>query len=199
MGRKIILASGSEIRKTLLRNAGVAFEVLPARVDETAIKQSLQAEGAKPNDVADALAELKAQRVAGRRPDALVIGCDQVLVCDGQVFDKAADLAQAAEALRALRGKPHQLLSAVVIYDAGRPVWRTIGRAQLIMRNFSDAFLDGYLARNGDSLLDSVGCYKLEAEGVQLFARVQGDYFTVLGFPLLDVLDFLRNRSVLET
>lgn len=198
MDKKIILASGSEIRKTLLENAGLTFGVLPARVDEAAIKQSLLAEGAKPHDIADALAEYKAKRVAGKFPDALVIGCDQVLVCDGRVYDKARDLAEAEATLRALRGKTHQLLSAVVIYDAGEPVWRTIGRAQLIMRNFSDAFLAGYLDRNKDEILSSVGCYMLEAEGVQLFARVQGDYFTVLGFPLLDVLEFLRNRSVLD-
>ncbi len=198
MEKKIILASGSEIRKTLLENAGVSFEVRPARVDEAAIKKSLLAEGAKPHDIADALAEYKAQRVAGKYPSALVIGCDQVLVCDGAVFDKANDLAEAAATLRVLRGKPHQLLSAVVIYDEGKPVWRTVGRAQLIMRNFSDEFLAGYLERNKDDILSTVGCYMLEAEGVQLFARVQGDYFTVLGFPLLDVLEFLRNRSVLD-
>ncbi len=198
MDKKIVLASGSAIRKTLLQNAGVTFDVLPARVDEAAIKQSLLAEGAKPHDVADALAEYKAQRVAGKFPSALVIGCDQVLVCDGKIYDKATDLAEAEATLRALRGKPHQLLSAVVIYDAGEPVWRTVGRAQLIMRNFSDEFLAAYIERNRADILSTVGCYMLEAEGVQLFARVQGDYFTVLGFPLLDVLEFLRNRSVLD-
>ena len=158
----------------------------------------LLAEGAKPHDVADALAEYKAQRVAGKFPSALVIGCDQVLVCDGKIYDKATDQAEAEATLRALRGKPHQLLSAVVIYDAGEPVWRTVGRAQLIMRNFSDEFLAAYIERNKADILSTVGCYMLEAEGVQLFARVQGDYFTVLGFPLLDVLEFLRNRSVLD-
>jgi septum formation protein len=198
LDKKLILASGSDIRKTLLRNAGLAFDVVPARVDETAIKQALLAEDAKPHDIADALAEYKAQRVAAKHPAALVIGCDQVLVCDGRIYDKAQDMAQAEATLRSLRGKPHQLLSAAVIYDAGEPVWRTIGRAQLIMRSFSDEFLAAYLARNGDDVLTTVGCYKLEAEGVQLFARVQGDYFTVLGFPLLDVLEFLRNRSVLD-
>ncbi len=197
MNKKIILASGSEIRKELLENAGLVFDVMPARVDEAAIKQSLLAEDAKPHDIADALAEYKAQRIAGKDPSALVIGCDQVLVCDGQIYDKARDLTEAEATLRALRGKPHQLLSAVVIYDEGKPVWRTVGRAQLIMRNFSDEFLSAYLERNRDEILSTVGCYMLEAEGVQLFARVQGDYFTVLGFPLLEVLEFLRNRSVL--
>lgn len=198
LDKKIILASGSAIRKTLLQNAGLSFDVLPARIDEVAIKQSLLAEGAKPHDIAAALAEYKAQRVAGKFPSALVIGCDQVLVCDGRIYDKAGDLAEAEATLRALRGKPHQLLSAVVIYDAGEPVWRTVGRAQLIMRNFSDDFLAAYLERNKADILTTVGCYMLEAEGVQLFARVQGDYFTVLGFPLLEVLEFLRNRSVLD-
>jgi septum formation protein len=198
LDKQIILASGSEIRKTLLENAGVDIMVQPARIDEAEIKKALLAEGAKPHDIADALAEYKAQRTAGRNPDALVIGCDQVLVCDGRTYDKAETLDQAETTLRDLRGKAHQLLSAVVIYDAGKPVWRTIGRAQLIMRNFSDAFLEDYIARNGEDLLTTVGCYKLESEGVQLFARVQGDYFTVLGFPLLDVLEFLRNGSVLD-
>lgn len=199
MSKPVILASGSEIRHQLLHNAGVSVEVIPAPVDEDSIKKSLQAEQAKPHDVADALAEMKALRVASKRPDALVIGCDQVLVCEGQLFDKATSAAGAAETLQALRGKPHQLLSAAVIFEDGRPVWRTIGRAQLFMRNFSDRFLEDYVAENTPDILSSVGCYKLEKSGVQLFTRVQGDYFTVLGFPLLEVLEFLRSRAVVNT
>ncbi len=199
MSRPVILASGSKIRRDLLVNAGLAPEVIPARIDEDSIKQSLLAEQAKPHEIADTLAEYKALRVAANRPDALVIGCDQVLVCEGRLFDKARSNDAAIETLKALRGKPHQLLSAAVIFEDGRPVWRTIGRAQLFMRDFSDTFVQDYVAANSPGILASVGCYKLEEQGVQLFTRVQGDYFTVLGFPLLEVLEFLRNRSVLNT
>lgn len=199
MSKPVILASASEIRRQLLQNAGVQIEAIAARIDEASIKQSLLAEEAKPHDIADTLAEYKALRIAAKRPDALVIGCDQVLVCEGRLFDKATTLDGAIKTLRALRGKPHQLLSAAVIFEDGQPVWRTVGRAQLFMRNFSDTFLQDYVAANEPDILDSVGCYKLEKHGVQLFTRVQGDYFTVLGFPLLEVLDFLRSRSVLNT
>lgn len=197
MTSRIILASGSKARKTMLENAGVHFTAEVSRVDEAAIKQALIAEDAKPGDVADTLAEYKAARLAIKYPDALVIGSDQVLECEGVLFDKAKDLDAAAEKLRTLRGKVHQLHSAAVIFENGKPVWRTLGRAQLFMRNFSDAFLQNYLDRHGEEVLSSVGCYFLEAEGAQLFTRVQGDYFTVLGFPLLDVLGFLRSRGAI--
>ncbi|GHA48254.1 Maf-like protein [Amylibacter ulvae] len=199
MKHTVILASGSKTRADLLRSAGVSFDVIPAKVDEAAIKASLLSEGAKPNDIVDALAEYKALRIVGKHPSGLVIGCDQVLVCENQIYDKATTLAEAREKLLSLRGKPHQLLSAAVIFEDGKPVWRTVGRAQLFMREFSDEFLDGYLARGGEDLLQSVGCYFLESEGVQLFSRIQGDYFTVLGFPLLEVVAFLRTRGVIET
>jgi septum formation protein len=193
----LILASTSEIRKTLLEQAGVVFTTQPSRVDEEQIKASLLADGAKPRDVADALAEYKALRVAGKFPQDTVIGCDQVLECDGVLYDKAQNMDQARVKLRALRGKPHTLLSAAVIYEDLKPVWRTVGRAQLFMRDFSDDFLDGYLDRNQDKILHSVGCYLLEEEGVQLFSRIQGDYFTVLGFPLLEVLGYLRTKGLI--
>jgi len=193
----VILASGSTARADMLRNAGLIFETIPAKVDEATIKASLLADGAKPHDIADALAEYKALRVAGRHADALVIGADQVLVCDGQIFDKAPDMNAAREKLQTLRGRSHQLLSAAVIYEGGKPVWRTIGRAQLFMRDFSDAFLDEYLSDAGEDILSSVGCYLLESTGVTLFNRVQGDYFTVLGFPLLEVLGYLRTKGAI--
>ena len=126
----------------------------------------------------------------------MVIGCDQVLECEGLLYDKARDMKAARTKLQALRGKPHTLLSAAVIYEDGKPIWRTVGRAQLFMRDFSDEFLDRYLTRNGDKILQSVGCYLLEEEGVQLFTRIQGDYFTVLGFPLLEVVEFLRTKGL---
>lgn len=193
----VILASGSEIRAQLLRGAGVAFDIEVARIDETAIIAAMRAEQAKPHEIVDTLAEYKAQRVAIKYSDKLVIGCDQILVCDKQIYEKATTIAQAREKLMTLRGKPHQLMSSVVIFENSKPVWRKIGRAQLIMREFSDGFLDEYLEQQGDSILGSVGCYKLEETGAQLFSHIQGDYFTILGIPLLEVLGFLRTRGVL--
>ncbi|MBL4750655.1 MAG: septum formation protein Maf [Amylibacter sp.] len=193
----VILASGSEIRAKLLCGAGVPFEVEIARIDETAIIASLKAEQAKPHEIVDTLAEYKAQRVAARHIDSLVIGCDQILVCDKKIYEKAVSLEAVREKLLTLRGKPHQLMSAVVIFENGRPVWRHVGRAQLIMRDFSDDFLDDYIEQQGDGILSSVGCYKLEETGAQLFSHIQGDYFTILGIPLLEVLGFLRTRGVL--
>ena len=195
----LVLASASPIRSRLLTNAGVAHQTCPVAVDEGAIKDAMLAEGAPARDIADALAEMKAFRAAQRNPDALVLGCDQVLVFKGGLVSKPRNLDEARAQLVALRGQSHELLSAAVVFEAGRPVWRKIGRVQLIMRAFSDAFLDAYIARTGDDLLATVGGYKLEAEGVHLFSRIQGDYFSVLGLPLLEVLDFLRSREVILT
>lgn len=198
MSSQIILASGSEIRAQLLRNSGVDFEVVKAPVDEELIRQSLEAEGTKPRDVADSLAEAKAQRVSSKRPDSLVIGCDQVLDFQGEILSKPKDLDDARSQLVKLRGARHSLLSAVVIYEAGKPVWRHVGIVRLLMRDFTDAFLDNYLERNWDSVRFSVGGYKLEEEGVRLFTRVDGDYFTVLGLPLIEILAYLTLRGDLE-
>ena len=197
MSQRITLASQSAARQQMLRNAGVEFTVKPARIDEAAITASLQAGGASPNDIVDTLAEYKALRVAGSDPTGLVIGADQILVCDKKIYSKACTMDEARAKLVELRGKPHQLMSAAVMFEDGKPVWRTVGRAQLFMRDFSDAFLDDYLEQSGTDILSSVGCYFLEDRGVSLFSRVQGDYFTVLGFPLLDVLEFLRGRGAI--
>lgn len=193
----IVLASASGIRAGLLRQNGVAFEIVPARIDETAILEAMQSEAAPARDIADALAEMKALRVSQRMPGALVIGCDQVLVCEGRLFQKPTDLLEARAHLSTLRGKTHELLSAVVVCRDSRPEWRHIGRAQLTMREFSDAFLDDYVARHGDDLLATVGCYKLEEDGASLFSRVAGDYFSILGLPLLELLGFLRMRGMI--
>lgn len=198
MDKNIILASGSQIRRNLLTDAGISFSVEIPRVDEISITASLLAEQSKPIDVADTLAEYKARYVSAKFPNSIVIAADQVLVCNGQVFSKAKTLAEAETQLKQLRGEGHQLLSAVVIYEDAQPVWRFVGRAQLVMRAFSDEFLQNYLNQNGEDVLTSVGCYKLETQGVQLFSKVQGDYFTILGLPLLEVLAFLRSRGVIS-
>lgn len=192
----LVLASSSPARAEMLRAAGVAFEVAPAAVDEAAVKAALRDEGAHAIDIAGALAELKARRIAGRRPGRLVLGADQVLALGDKLFDKPVDLADAAMQLRRLRGATHDLYAAAVIFEDGAPVWRHVGRAQMTMRPFSDAFLDRYLAAQGESLLSTVGAYRLEAGGAELFTRVQGDYFSVLGLPLLELLGFLRTRGI---
>lgn len=196
---QIILASGSPIRAKMLRDAGVEFDVQIPRVDEDSILHALVAEDAKPADIADTLAEYKARRIADKTPSAIVIAADQVLACNGEIYAKPKDMTEARAHLNALKGQGHQLLSAVVVYEDAKPVWRHVGRAQLAMRDFSDAFLDDYLAKAGDDILNCVGCYQLESHGVTLFNRVQGDYFTILGLPLLEVLGFLRTRGALLT
>ena len=199
MKQKIILASESQIRKKLLLQDEVNFQSIAAKIDEDTIKESLKNEGAKPKDISDALAEYKAIRVANNFPTDLIIGCDQILVCDNEIISKARTLNDAKETLKLLRGKSHQLLSSVVIYDNNKPVWRTTSRAQLFMRDFTDEYLEYYIKTSGTDILSSVGCYLLENNGVNLFNRIQGDYFTVLGFPLLEVLDFLRKREFIKT
>lgn len=195
MNAPLLLASGSTIRQSLLRNAGLAFDVVAPRIDEESVRAALLAEQAKPRDIADALAELKATKISARHPAALVIGCDQVLDLSGALLSKPETRTEARAQLLAMRGKRHDLLSAVVICQAGRPLWRHIGVARMTMRAFSDVWLDGYLDRNWPDVAESVGAYKLESEGVRLFSRVDGDYFTVLGLPLLDLLSFLTLRG----
>lgn len=195
----LILASRSAGRAEVLRRAGVSFEVVAAGVDEAAVKAAMHAEGAPARDVADALAELKARRIAARMAGRLVLGADQVLVCDDRLHNKPRDRAEARAQLTALRGRRHELLSAAVVFEAGRPVWRHVGLAQMTMRPFSDAFLDEYLAAEGDSALSTAGAYRIEGRGAQLFDRVDGDIFTVVGLPLLPLLDFLRSRGLVTS
>jgi nucleoside triphosphate pyrophosphatase len=194
----IVLASGSTIRAQLLRNAGVPFEVNVPRVDEDTVKNALIAEEATPRDIADALAELKARKISRKTPGAMVLGCDQVLDFQGQLLSKPATPEQAFDQLKAMRGQRHMLLSAAVIYENGEPIWRHVGQVRLRMRASSDTYLRSYVDRNWDSIRHAVGAYKLEEEGVRLFTTIDGDYFNVLGMPLLELLNFLTLRGVIE-
>lgn len=198
MTEALVLASGSVIRATLLQNAGIAFRPVVPRVDEDAVRASLLAEGASPRDLADALAELKAARVAAREP-GLVLGCDQVLALGPETFSKPTSPQDALAQLARLSGHTHSLFSAAVVYEAGRPVWRHVDEARLTMRTLSDAYRSDYVTRNWGSIRHAVGCYKLEEEGLRLFSRVEGSYFTILGLPLLDLIDFLIRRGRLPT
>ena len=193
----LILASTSEIRAMLLRNAGVRIETVSARVDEDAIKQSMLAEDAKPRDIADALAEAKARKIASKGNSGLVLGCDQVLDFEGDVISKCETQPEAINLLKKMRGQRHSLLSAAVVYEDMKPVWRHIGQVRLVMRDASDDYIEDYVARNWDSIRHSVGGYKLEEEGVRLMSRIDGDYFTVLGLPLVELLSYLTLRGTL--
>jgi septum formation protein len=194
---KLILASQSASRRTLLTAAGLGFDCMPARVDEDAVKQAALAEGASADEAALTLASLKAERVARRRPDALVIGADQILVCEGAWFDKPADMAEAGEHLRRLRGRTHTLVTAVVCQRGDMPVWQHVATPRLTMREYSDGFLREYLLAEGEALLSSVGAYRLEGLGVHLFNRIEGEHAAILGLPLLALLGFLHQHGVL--
>ncbi|MFB1024742.1 MAG: nucleoside triphosphate pyrophosphatase [Octadecabacter sp.] len=199
MANQIILASSSDIRASLLRNAGVTCVVIPARIDEDSIKKALEAEAASPRDIADTLAEMKARKVAEKGAGTLVLGCDQVLSFKGSILSKPHTPQDSRDQLSMLRGETHQLLSAAVVYDGLEPVWRHVGVARLSMRDFSDDYLDDYIDRNWDSIRWSVGGYKIEEEGIRLFRMVQGDTFTIQGLPLLELLSYLTLRGTLPT
>lgn len=182
----------------MLEAAGLVIEVVSPRVDEEAAKASYRAAGMRPRDQADALAELKALSVSRSRPE-FVIGADQMLAIEGDILDKPKDEAEARQHLSRLRGKSHELITAAVVAREGAVIWRHIDTPKLKMRAFSEAFLDDYLSRAGDDVLKSVGAYQLEGLGAQLFERVEGDYFSVLGLPLLPLLAFLREHGIART
>ena len=193
-----ILASKSRARAAVLSGAGLTFEQVGSGVDEDALKDALRAEGASVAKQADLLAETKALKVSVSRP-GIVLGCDQMLDLDGEGLDKVATRAEAVATLRRLRGKTHVLQGAIVACIEGAPVWRHLAQPKLRMRNFSDAFIEDYLDRIGDAAFESVGCYQLEGLGSQLFDRIDGDYFSILGMPLLPLMGWLRDRGVLAS
>lgn len=193
--KPLLLASASPIRRQLLENSGITVEVIPVRIDEAAIRQTLEAEGATPRDVADALAEFKARRAADRMPGRLVLGCDQVLELKGQVFAKPDDREEAADHLGQLAGQTHRLLSAAVIYEDGAPVWRHVGQARLTMHALKAQEIEAYLQQAWPDVAGCVGAYQAEALGARLFSRIDGDWFSVLGLPLLEILSYLRLRG----
>ncbi|TPJ20185.1 Maf-like protein [Mesorhizobium sp. B2-7-3] len=198
MTEKIILASGSPFRKAMLVDAGVDIEAVPATLDERALEAPLQDSGASPEDVALVLAEAKATEVSERRPGALVLGCDQTLSLADEVFHKPADMEGARRHLLALSGKTHQLNSAAVLVRDGKVLWRHVGIASMTMRKLDPAFIGRHLARVGVKALSSVGAYQVEGEGIQLFEKIEGDHFTIVGLPLLPLLAELRALGAID-
>lgn len=193
----LILASASTARAATLRAAGVEFAVEPAAIDEAAIKREHRSAGHDALACAMALAKSKARTVAARHPGALVIGADQILVADGEWFDKPAGLEEAAAHLRRLRGCEHILATAACVFRGDTRLWHAVATPKLTMRCFGEAFLAGYIVAEGDAVLGSVGAYRIEGRGAQLFARIEGDHFAILGLPLLELLEFLRGRGIL--
>lgn len=196
MSERLILASASKSRARILTGAGIPFAAEAADVDENAVKAALKTKGASVEDCAVALAEQKARVVAARHPAALVLGADQMLDCGGRWFDKPADRAAAAAHLRALSGRTHTLPTAIVAIADQKIVWRRVEHPKLTMRPLTEVFIADYLATAGDAVCSSVGAYQLEGLGAQLFERIEGDFFTILGLPLLPLLAFLRARGI---
>jgi septum formation protein len=196
---RLVLASGSAARKRVLAAAGASFDVIPAEIDEDQLKDEYLASHADLTAIAGALADAKALQVSRAQPGALVLGADQTLLFDGAVVSKCPDLPAARALLSRLRGKPHRLVSALALARDGALVWRHMSTATLQMRDFSNAFLDAYLAGEGTALLGCVGCYRLEGPGAQLFERVEGDYFSILGLPLQPLLAELRKQGAIAS
>lgn len=195
----IILASGSAARTAMLTAAGVGHRAVTPRIDEETVKAALLAEGAGPRDIADALAESKARKVARKHPEAMVLGSDQVLALDDRLLGKPGSPEDAVAQLAALSGRRHALFSAAVVYDAGRPVWRHVAEVRLHVRALSDGYLSDYVDRNWDRIRHSAGGYLIEGEAARFFTRIEGDHFAVLGMPLLEVLGYLVDRGRLRT
>ncbi len=198
MSETIILASSSPFRQAMLSNAGIAFHAVPAEISERAVEAPLQDSGATPDDVALVLAQAKALDVSERHPGALVLGCDQTLSLDDRLFHKPADMEGARRHLLALSGRTHQLNSAAVLVRDGEVLWSHVGTANMTMRALDPAFIGRHLARVGAKALASVGAYQIEGEGIQLFHKIEGDTFTIIGLPLLEVMAALRELGAID-
>ena len=194
----IILASKSKIRASLLKNAGVSYMIVDAGIDEEQVKLSYINEGYSPRDVADVLADMKAKKLSNRFPGQLVIGCDQILSFKDQIISKARNSNDLVHQLKTLEGNEHIVYSASVVYIDNKPEWRFIGSAKMTMRNLSHNFISKYVEENWTKIRHSVGGYEIESSGVSLFSKVDGDYFSVLGIPLLQLIDYLINRGVIK-
>jgi septum formation protein len=194
----LVLASASRIRQTLLVNAGIAVEVVPAGIDERVAERPLLEAGAPPEDLALALAMLKATTVSGGRPDDIVIGADQVLAFEGERMTKPGDMEAARRQLLKLSGKTHELHSAVACARGGEVTWHHVATAHLTMRRMGPAEIGGYLAEVGSDALSSVGAYQVEGRGIRLFEAIEGDYFAILGLPLLPLLAYLRSDGGID-
>ena len=195
----LVLASGSAGRRAMLENAGVVFSVDAANIDEDAVKAALRAEGAPVTRATEALAELKARRVDPRHPGALVLGADSMLECEGRWYDKARSLDEARAHLRSLSGREHRLVTSAVLVRDGARLWHHTAVARLAVRELSEDFLDGYLAAVGEAVCASVGCYQVEGRGLQLFAAMEGDFYAIVGLPLLPLLEQLRRLGELPS
>lgn len=198
MTERIVLASGSRFRKAMLEAAGVDIDVIPADIDERAVEKTLEGSGASPEDVAQVLAEAKALDVSEKNPGRLVLGCDQTLSLGDELFHKPRDMEDARRHLLKLSGKTHQLNSAAVLARNGETFWRHVGVANLTMRRLEPAFIGRHLARVGPMALNSVGAYQVEGEGIQLFEKIEGDHFTIVGLPLLPLLKELRELGAID-
>lgn len=197
MNQPLILASQSASRRAMLTAAGVGHDAQPAHVDENALKEALLAEGQSVRAIADALAELKAVKISQGQPSAMVIGSDSMVSVNGRLFDKPESREAAAEHLRAFSGQVMLLTSAVVVAEGGQPVWRHVDQAKLSVRPLSEAFIADYLDAEWPAIAGCVGCFRIEGPGVQLFSRLDGDHFTILGMPLLPLLGYLRIRGAM--
>lgn len=198
MKQELILASSSASRQMLMRNAGLTFSAIPADIDERALDEKLEKDGASPEEVALELAKAKALAVGALYPDALVLGCDQTMALGARVYHKPKTMAEAQEHLLSLSGNIHRLNSAAVLVQRGEVVWQIVSSAELTVRTLSAEFVSRHLQRVGEKALSSVGAYQLEGEGIQLFTSIEGDYFTILGLPLLPLLSKLRDMDVID-
>ena len=198
MSGKLILASSSEVRKALLKKSNISFTSVKANIDEEAVKSSLLSESCSPRDIADALAELKASKISLKNPNSLVLGCDQILEFEGFILEKPPSKNLAIQQLMKISGKKHCAYSAAVVFESSKPVWRFVGKADLFLKNNSEEYISDYVNRNWDSIKHCVGGYKIEEEGCRLFSKLNGDYFSILGMPLLEIINFLCIRGVID-